>query len=172
MRLSWNYLNDLGGVPERDDVRFHVAIRETNTPTGGGTPAPADFRQSSKRRESAHKDQWRDLYRWPESDLKGDFLCRPSSLDRSGAHGGRPAVSRRIPGGETQTLSDSSCGEEVLLRSESRKIQFDRSRCFGRCPLACKRRVCGQGSAASVCRELSRHGVDRHREERESACRA
>jgi hypothetical protein len=30
IHLTWNYLNNLGGVPQRDDVRFNVAIIETD----------------------------------------------------------------------------------------------------------------------------------------------
>lgn len=43
VHLSWNYFNELGGVPERDDVRFHVAIREADTPIGSGAATLADF---------------------------------------------------------------------------------------------------------------------------------
>jgi hypothetical protein len=41
--VSWKYLNSLGGVPTRDDVRFNVAIKETNIPTGAPAPATADY---------------------------------------------------------------------------------------------------------------------------------
>ena len=33
--LSWDYYNSLGGVPERDDVRFHLAIRDVALPSDG-----------------------------------------------------------------------------------------------------------------------------------------
>ena len=32
VHLTWNYLNGLGGVPERDDVRFNVAVLEKDIP--------------------------------------------------------------------------------------------------------------------------------------------
>src|SRR5262249_32703726 len=32
VRVSWKYLNGYGSVPERDDVRFNVAIREIPIP--------------------------------------------------------------------------------------------------------------------------------------------
>jgi hypothetical protein len=42
-RLSWKYLNDFGGVPERDDVRFNVAVKETDIPSGGKPPGVSDY---------------------------------------------------------------------------------------------------------------------------------
>ncbi len=43
IQISWKYLNGLGGVPERDDGRFHLAILESAIPAGGAKPAPTDF---------------------------------------------------------------------------------------------------------------------------------
>jgi len=43
IHLTWSYLNGFGGVPERDDVRFNVAILEEDIPAGGGNPNPSDF---------------------------------------------------------------------------------------------------------------------------------
>jgi hypothetical protein len=43
VHLSWKYLNSLGGVPERDDVRFNVAIIETDITATGGDPTPDQF---------------------------------------------------------------------------------------------------------------------------------
>src|SRR5262249_19704516 len=43
VRLTWKYLNSLGNVPERDDVRFNVVVRETDIPAGGRAPSAGDF---------------------------------------------------------------------------------------------------------------------------------
>jgi hypothetical protein len=43
LRLSWNYLNDLGGVPERDDVRFDVALKSAAIPSSAQPPAAEDY---------------------------------------------------------------------------------------------------------------------------------
>ena len=43
LRLSWMYLNDYGGVPQRDDVRFNVAIASTAIPASRAAPASEDF---------------------------------------------------------------------------------------------------------------------------------
>ncbi|WFU11997.1 hypothetical protein QA646_26855 (plasmid) [Rhizobium sp. CB3090] len=43
LRLHWNYLNDLGGVPERDDVRFDVALNSVPIPSSAQPPAEDDY---------------------------------------------------------------------------------------------------------------------------------
>ncbi len=43
IRVSWRYLNDLGGVPERDDVRFNIAVKEISIPSGGAPPAKGEY---------------------------------------------------------------------------------------------------------------------------------
>jgi hypothetical protein len=43
IRFAWNYLNTLGGVPERDDVRFHLAFREVQIPLAGGDSQAPDY---------------------------------------------------------------------------------------------------------------------------------
>ncbi|ARP67095.1 MULTISPECIES: hypothetical protein [Mesorhizobium] len=43
IRLDWTYINSFGGVPERDDVRFNVAIHEVGIPSDGAEPASGDF---------------------------------------------------------------------------------------------------------------------------------
>ena len=43
LRLHWRYLNGLGGVLQRDDVRFNVAVTETDVPISGQPPLPADY---------------------------------------------------------------------------------------------------------------------------------
>lgn len=43
IHISWNYLNNLGGVPERDDVRFNIAILESDIPLTGDNPTLNQF---------------------------------------------------------------------------------------------------------------------------------
>jgi hypothetical protein len=43
VRLSWRYLNSYGNVPQRDDVRFNVAVKSTEIPTSGAAPSPLDY---------------------------------------------------------------------------------------------------------------------------------
>lgn len=43
LRVSWKYLNAYGDVPERDDVRFNVAFRQTDMPPGESSPKPQDY---------------------------------------------------------------------------------------------------------------------------------
>jgi len=43
LRLRWHYLNDYGHVPQRDDVRFNIAIRSTQIPPSGKAPLESDY---------------------------------------------------------------------------------------------------------------------------------
>ncbi|MDR6631948.1 hypothetical protein J2X72_000719 [Phyllobacterium sp. 1468] len=43
VRLNWRYLNSYGNIPQRDDVRFNVAVRSTEIPTSGAAPSPRDY---------------------------------------------------------------------------------------------------------------------------------
>jgi hypothetical protein len=43
LRLEWEYRNSYGNVPERDDVRFNVAIRATDIPAVNTSPARDDY---------------------------------------------------------------------------------------------------------------------------------
>lgn len=43
LRLSWKYLNSYGGVPERDDVRFDVAVKSAPIPRSMTVPADSDY---------------------------------------------------------------------------------------------------------------------------------
>lgn len=43
LRVSWSYLNRYGNVPQRDDVRFNVAVEETAIPSGGTAPAASAY---------------------------------------------------------------------------------------------------------------------------------
>ena len=41
--VRWSYHNSLGGVPTRDDVRFHLAIRDVALPTDGAEANEKDY---------------------------------------------------------------------------------------------------------------------------------
>jgi hypothetical protein len=43
VRVSWRYLNRYGNVPQRDDVRFNLAVKETAIPPDGKAPAASDY---------------------------------------------------------------------------------------------------------------------------------
>jgi hypothetical protein len=43
LRVGWKYLNLYGNVPQRDDVRFNVAVKETAIPPDGKAPAAGDY---------------------------------------------------------------------------------------------------------------------------------
>ena len=43
IQFSWRYHNTLGGIPKRDDVRFHLAILESAIPGNAAPSAEADY---------------------------------------------------------------------------------------------------------------------------------
>jgi hypothetical protein len=43
IQVAWSYLNSLGGIPERDDVRFNIAVLEGDIPPNGAEPQLGDF---------------------------------------------------------------------------------------------------------------------------------
>ncbi|WP_246738016.1 hypothetical protein [Rhizobium grahamii] len=43
LRLNWRYLNDYGGVPQRDDVRFNIAIRSVPIPQSRKPPDEEEY---------------------------------------------------------------------------------------------------------------------------------
>jgi hypothetical protein len=43
LRLRWRYLNSYGNVPQRDDVRFDVAVKESAIPPSGEAPKASDY---------------------------------------------------------------------------------------------------------------------------------
>lgn len=43
LRISWRYLNAYGNVPQRDDVRFDLAVKETPVPPDGRLPSASDY---------------------------------------------------------------------------------------------------------------------------------
>lgn len=43
VRVRWKYLNGYGNVPQRDDVRFNVAVKWTAIPLSGEPPSAGDY---------------------------------------------------------------------------------------------------------------------------------
>lgn len=43
LHLKWRYLNGYGEVPQRDDVRFNVAVKSMDIPTSGAVPSAGDY---------------------------------------------------------------------------------------------------------------------------------
>lgn len=43
LRVSWSYLNSYGDVPQRDDVRFNMAVKTADIPQSGRAPPVSDY---------------------------------------------------------------------------------------------------------------------------------
>src|SRR3546814_6656457 len=53
LRISWRYLNQLGGVPERDDARFNIAVSERYIPAADSPPDKGDYPRRDEARDDA-----------------------------------------------------------------------------------------------------------------------
>lgn len=43
LRISWRYLNSYGDIPQRDGVRFNVAVKIAAIPPSRGAPLQSDY---------------------------------------------------------------------------------------------------------------------------------
>jgi hypothetical protein len=62
--VNWTYLNGLGGVPQRDDVRFNLAIKEVGLPIEAAVPKIEDYpsRQAATDPYFANADKKGDIH--------------------------------------------------------------------------------------------------------------
>jgi hypothetical protein len=54
IRVSWRYLNRYGGVLQRDDVRFNIAVKETDIPSDGRPPNESDYPSMEEVRDESY----------------------------------------------------------------------------------------------------------------------
>ncbi len=119
LRISWKYLNAYGDVPERDDVRFNVAFRQTNMPPGGGSPSPHEYPTAS--------------------EAKGtDFVAVADRVGRSGSatllkdvsFAGHKKWTDPVPSDIARSYSidvPAECGKRYLFRVAPKRLCFDNS---------------------------------------------
>jgi hypothetical protein len=53
LRISWRYLNGYGNIPQRDDVRFDLVVKETPLPADAGAPAASDYPRAAEASDQA-----------------------------------------------------------------------------------------------------------------------
>lgn len=119
IRVSWRYLNLYGGIPERDDVRFNVAIKETDIPRDGRPPSEADYPSLEEARD--------------ENYLRTDGETGYSAstrLIRNVAYAGHekwtePVVSTDLR--HYRVTLPGVCDRRYLMRVRSKRFCFDQS---------------------------------------------
>lgn len=116
IRLTWTYLNGYGDVPERDDVRFNIAIRKetisgTSTPRGDNHPTMAE----------ARGDQFKAVVGQVGLSGAATLLKDASFVDHRKWTDPPPATMPRRYGIEVP----ASCGERYLFRILPKRFCFD-----------------------------------------------
>lgn len=117
VRLSWKYLNRLGAVPERDDVRFNIAIKEIDSPNGNPKPSQGDFPTMS----DVQGKNW--------TPISGDIgRVGAEWLLRNASYAGHqkwtdpnPSLSPR----DYQIDIPAACGKRYLIRIAPLRFCFD-----------------------------------------------
>jgi hypothetical protein len=120
LRLSWTYLNDLGGVPERDDVRFDVALKSVAIPSSSQPPPAAED--------------------YPDMDeTKGkDFIAIAGEIGKSGlatlirniAYFGHAKFTEPVPSTRPREFRldlPAQCDRRYLARILPKRFCFDQS---------------------------------------------
>jgi hypothetical protein len=119
VRVSWQYRNALGEVPERDDVRFNVAVKESDIPAGGGDPVPSDFPSLAEAEGAGWQSVQGDIGR-----SGTDWVLQNAS------YAGHLRWTDPLP---TATARDyrvdipAQCGKRYLIRIAPKRFCFDNS---------------------------------------------
>jgi hypothetical protein len=119
VRLSWKYQNILGGVPERDDVRFNVAVKEAAVPLGGTPPSPTDYPSAVETQDGGF------------APISGEIgTNRTARLLRNASFLGHTTATDPSPTAVPRTYQidiPAVCGKRYLVRIVPKRFCFDQS---------------------------------------------
>lgn len=122
LRVSWKYLNSHGGVPERDDVRFDVAVRQRPI---GSTLANGDY---------PSVDEARGVGVGAISDAVGsDVVVRSGAAEliRNMSFAGHKRWTEPKPSTSPRSFEvylPAACNMRTLIRIVSKRFCFDQSK--------------------------------------------
>ncbi|UXN61736.1 hypothetical protein [Phyllobacterium zundukense] len=117
--LSWRYLNSYGNVPQRDDVRFNVAVKSTEIPMSGAAPSPSDYpglEQATDKNFVAIDD---------ETGTSGSAM-----LIRNVSYFGHSKLTDPVPSKDMRTFRldlPAQCNRRYLVRIMPKRFCFDQS---------------------------------------------
>jgi hypothetical protein len=113
------YLNALGGVPERDDVRFNLALKEIAIPAGGQQPDSSQF-PSLTDAEGANAQMISDFL----GNIQGGKLLTNASF--AGHTKWTDPAPTTIPR-DYKILIPAACDKRYLIRLVPKRFCFDQS---------------------------------------------
>jgi hypothetical protein len=119
LRLSWKYLNDYGAVPERDDVRFNVAIRERPISTAAAPPENSEYPSMDEAKGAGFV---------PFKDAIG--MSASAKLIQNTSYAGHIRWTDPEPATSPRTFElylPAACNERYLLRIVPKRFCFDQS---------------------------------------------
>ena len=119
LRLRWKYLNNYGGVPERDDVRFNVAVRQQALTKAAAPPLVSDYPSTAEARDTE------------PAALDGPIgISGSATLIRNVSYSGHtrwtepaPSTSPRL----FELLLPAACNQRHLIRIVPKRFCFDQS---------------------------------------------
>lgn len=119
LRVTWRYLNGLGGIPERDDVRFNIAVSERDIPAAGVPPGNGDYPRLDEARDDAYS----------ASEGATGFSAATRLL-RNVSYAGHEKWTEPAPATDLREYRvdlPAACNRRYLLRIRSKRFCFDQS---------------------------------------------
>jgi hypothetical protein len=120
LRASWRYLNAYGNVPQRDDVRFDLAIKDTPVPSDNRIPSASDY-PSAEEAIGATK----------ESE-DGNFALSGSTITiRNASYMGHLRFTEPTPSTKLREYRidiPASCNRRYLVRLLPKRVCFDQTK--------------------------------------------
>ncbi len=119
LRIGWRYLNEYGAVPERDDVRFDVAVEETDIPRAMDAPPAGDYPTIDTMQATDFAADGLEPQRSTNTELirNVSFIGHTNGSDPAGATAPR-TFRLDVPG---------RCRKRYLLRIQAKRFCFDPS---------------------------------------------
>jgi hypothetical protein len=119
LRVSWTYLNSYGGVPERDDVRFDVAVKTAAIPADRAAPKPSDYPTMSDVRMAEPESSARPV----ASAAGGLVIANVSYAGHRRWTDPEPSVDPR----RFRLDLPAQCNQRYLIRLVPKRFCFDQS---------------------------------------------
>lgn len=118
LHLTWRYLNGYGDVPERDDVRFDIAVREKEIPVAQAPPATTDYPSMADVKATEASPSLGSVFK-----LRNDTL-----LLLNASYSGHRKWSDTPPAKGPRSYSitiPAVCGKRYLIRVVPKRFCFD-----------------------------------------------